>query len=292
VEKGQFKQLLSNYTALSEAEVTQLVLLQKEFPYSQVIHGMVARATQDHQLADKDHHLHLSAIYCTDRAVLKTIMTSPRTPRKELTKTEPVILPTKVNVIPELIQETRVTKATPAAEDVLVEAADLSSLTSDELYDEVMHDVEILKERKLQYELAVKNLEMGIPFISESNKSKKAKSNTDPEDGLIQEIKTSKKKIRPEGPKQKEQIEIIDQFIKTQPTISKNKLAAAIASESKDDLSEKSLTYGENIVSETLVQILLKQGKKEKAIEVLKKLIWKFPQKKTYFAAQIEDLKK
>jgi hypothetical protein len=292
VEKGQFKQLLSNYTALSEAEVMQLVLLQKEFPYSQVIHGMVARATQDLQLADKDHQLHLSAIYCTDRAVLKTIMTSPRTLWKELPKTEPAILPTKVNTIPELIQETSVTKATPAAEEVLVEAAELSSLTSDELYDEVMHDVEILKERKLQYELAVKNLEMGIPFVSEPNKSKKAKSNTDPEDGLIQEINTSKKKIRPEGPKQKEQIEIIDQFIKTQPTISKNKLAAAIASESKDDLSEKSLTYGENIVSETLVQILLKQGKKEKAIEVLKKLIWKFPQKKTYFAAQIEDLKK
>ena len=50
--------------------------------------------------------------------------------------------------------------------------------------------------------------------------------------------------------------------------------------------------FGDNIVSETLVEILLKQGKKDKAIEVLKKLIWKFPQKKAYFAAQIEDLKK
>jgi hypothetical protein len=60
----------------------------------------------------------------------------------------------------------------------------------------------------------------------------------------------------------------------------------------KDDLSEKSLIYNENIISETLALILIKQGKKEKAIEVLKKLIWKFPQKKTYFAAQIEDLKK
>ena len=60
----------------------------------------------------------------------------------------------------------------------------------------------------------------------------------------------------------------------------------------KDDLAEKNLTYNENIISETLAQILIKQGKKEKAIEVLKKLIWKFPQKKAYFAAQIEDLKK
>jgi hypothetical protein len=40
------------------------------------------------------------------------------------------------------------------------------------------------------------------------------------------------------------------------------------------------------------VEILIHQGKKERAIEVLKKLIWKFPQKKAYFAAQIEDLKR
>ncbi|HEY0771202.1 MAG TPA: tetratricopeptide repeat protein, partial [Sphingobacteriaceae bacterium] len=50
--------------------------------------------------------------------------------------------------------------------------------------------------------------------------------------------------------------------------------------------------FGDNIVSETLVEILIKQGKKEKAVEVLKKLIWKYPQKKAYFASQIEELKK
>jgi len=109
-------------------------------------------------------------------------------------------------------------------------------------------------------------------------------------DSLIEEIKSTKKKIKPEGVKQKEQIEIIDQFIKTQPTISRPKPSA---SEVKDsDLSEPSAQFGENIVSETLVEILLKQGKKEKAIEALKKLIWKFPQKKAYFAAQIEELRK
>jgi hypothetical protein len=41
-----------------------------------------------------------------------------------------------------------------------------------------------------------------------------------------------------------------------------------------------------------LVELLLKQGKKEKAVEMLKKLIWKFPQKKAYFAARIQELKK
>jgi hypothetical protein len=58
------------------------------------------------------------------------------------------------------------------------------------------------------------------------------------------------------------------------------------------DLTEKNNGYNENIISETLAHILIKQGKKEKAIDILKKLIWKFPQKKAYFAAQIEELKK
>jgi len=291
VEKGQFNQLLSNYTALTADEATQLILLQKEFPFSQVIHGLAARAAQDNQVADKENYLHLCAIYSTDRAVLKSFMTSPKQPRKEMPRTEsekPII-----NRPPEaLLVIEKVKQELPQLEQESNEITRNATLTSDELYDEVMHDVELLKERKLQFEMAVSNLEMGNPIATEQVKTKKAKSLSDPEDGLIQEIKTSKKKIKPEGPKQKEQIEIIDQFIKTQPSISKNKLAASIASESKGDLSEKSLTYGENIVSETLVQILLKQGKTEKAIEVLKKLIWKFPQKKAYFAAQIEDLKK
>ena len=83
---------------------------------------------------------------------------------------------------------------------------------------------------------------------------------------------------------------MINQFIRIQPTISnvKDRAPSAIG----DLMSIKSGEFGDNIVSETLVEILVKQGKKDKAIEVLKKLIWKYPQKKAYFASQIEDLKK
>ena len=105
---------------------------------------------------------------------------------------------------------------------------------------------------------------------------------------MIEAIKTTKKKIDPESPKTKEQIAIIDQFIKAQPSI-KPKTDQAPPS----DLTEiKSGEFADNIISETLAEILIRQGKKEKAIEVYRKLIWKFPQKKAYFAAQIEELKK
>ena len=119
---------------------------------------------------------------------------------------------------------------------------------------------------------------------------KRKKKVAEPGDQLIDEIKTSKKKIQPESNRQKEQIELINQFIKAQPRISPQK--SKPDNPSNVDFSLPSSEFGDNIISETLVKILLSQGKKEKAIEVLRKLIWKFPQKKSYFAAQIEELKK
>jgi hypothetical protein len=106
---------------------------------------------------------------------------------------------------------------------------------------------------------------------------------------IVESIKVSKKKITPESEIQREQIKLIDHFIKAQPNISP---ARKMATPSQEDLNTiKSGEFGENVISETLVNILLQQGKRDKAIEVLKKLIWKYPQKKSYFAAQIEDLK-
>ncbi|WP_333819633.1 hypothetical protein [Ohtaekwangia sp.] len=117
------------------------------------------------------------------------------------------------------------------------------------------------------------------------------KKHDDSGEELIDEIVSSKEELTPEGDKQKEQLEIIEQFIKTQPTITSAK-EKVLPPPSGDLSTIKTGEFGDNVVSETLVEILIKQGKKDKAIEVLKKLIWKFPQKKAYFAAQIEDLRK
>ena len=88
----------------------------------------------------------------------------------------------------------------------------------------------------------------------------------------------------------KEQINIIDSFIKKEPSIS-SKPVKSIDSDQKD-LSEKSTNFGDDLISENLAQILVEQGKTQKAVDMYKKLIWKFPQKKAYFAARIEDLNK
>ncbi|HEY6436361.1 MAG TPA: tetratricopeptide repeat protein [Ignavibacteriaceae bacterium] len=289
--KKEFHILLTNYTALTPWEALEILNLEKEFPYSQVIHGLAARATQDNQLPEQEEQLHLGAIYTTDRAVFKSIMTASAQKRIEVFEEQPQEELSKYSSGAKLEITTENEPPISLASDqrkIHAKAAEVN----DSFYDEILHDLERLKQSKLEFEETMRLYENGaLPLTSGNDTPQKKKKQADSINDLITEIKSSKKKIDPEGPKQKEQIEIIDQFIKTQPTI-KGKVAGEEKSAPKDDLTENSLMYNENIISETLAEILIKQGKKDKAIDVLKKLIWKFPQKKAYFAAQIEELKK
>jgi hypothetical protein len=277
VEKDQFLSLVKNYTSLTREEARELISMQSRFPYSQVIHHLCSRAAQDFSLDSRKNLLHMSAIYATERAVLKSIMTAQHVdrPPKEMAvgKPEP---------------------GRPESNEEPYSAPKNESVRSDQtLRNDLINDLVTLQELKHKFEETVEEFDKVNASTPPAESKKKIRKNVDdtgPVDAFIEEIKTTKKKFKPEGPKQKEQIEIIENFIKSQPTITKNKLSAPPADSS--DLAEKSLTYGDHIVSETLVEILLKQGKKDKAIEVLKKLIWKIPQKKAYFAAQIEELKK
>lgn len=267
--------LVQNFTSLAPEEAEELVALQNTFPYSQIIHNLAARASRDHNLDSQELNLHLSAVYATDRAILKTVMTLPGKPRMELTK-DGAVTPT--------------TKKTETLSDFTL----VKEPTSPELlWEELALDLDKLKELKLNFETQFTNPAAGngTQVVKKKVEGPKVEESAKPIE-LIDEIKSSKKKIKPETSKQKAQLEIIDEFIKTKPTISKGKLTPPSPGAVPSDLSESSIVFTENIISETLVDLLLRQGKRDKAIDVLKKLIWKFPQKKAYFAAQIEELKK
>jgi tetratricopeptide (TPR) repeat protein len=57
------------------------------------------------------------------------------------------------------------------------------------------------------------------------------------------------------------------------------------------DLSANSATTPPDLVTETLANIMVRQGKFERAIDIYEKLILKYPQKSTYFAGRIDQLK-
>ena len=76
----------------------------------------------------------------------------------------------------------------------------------------------------------------------------------------------------------------------------KEKLAAALEEENEEipekvfEMAVNSIRSEEDLVSESLAEIMIKQGKIDKAIEMYRKLSLRNPQKNTYFADKIEKL--
>jgi len=319
VEKERFVAVLKHYFNCTEAEAMDVISLKRNFPYSQLLHALSARVSKDHSLPDFQHELQTAAVYATDRSVLKDVMTHNTLitdlDLKSIRKTD------------------KVTTKTPEPKGVLAES----------LADEVMDDLERLRNLKHNFELmfmdggshgdgglrapveddielqqedpsaspnfarhrqstmskreriieAARLVEASkeTPHPHEETTAKTARRKGNQGETIIDEIVSTKQPIEPESEKQKEQLEIIEHFIKTQPSISNSKDKSP-SDAAADFATTQAGEFNDHIVSETLVEILIKQGKKDKAVEVLKKLIWKFPQKKAYFAAQIEELKK
>jgi hypothetical protein len=262
-------------------------------------------------------------VYATDRAVLKEIMTAARAARKvEVASLQPAEVEPTVPSVEEDISASAVVRESDVHPATAIQPID-PGLTGDALFDEVMADLNRLQNLKKVFEnsftefrktypadgaasIKPKTAEPAKRSAFEKSVTAEPKAEVKPKpaktvkpiptdlipepnsESLLNEIETSRKKVFPDSKKQKEQLQIIDQFISKQPSIGK-----AIPSKVEGaDLTEKSASLTDSMVSETLVEILLRQGKKDKAIEVLRKLIWKFPQKKAIFAAQIEDLRK
>lgn len=81
-------------------------------------------------------------------------------------------------------------------------------------------------------------------------------------------------------------ISLIDRFLQDEPRLSKPKAGFFNQSEA----ASSSNTDHDEIVSETLARIYVKQGNLAKAIKIFEKLSLNFPEKSSYFAAQIENL--
>jgi hypothetical protein len=81
---------------------------------------------------------------------------------------------------------------------------------------------------------------------------------------------------------------LIDKFIQLKPRIEPLRSGFFDPVE----MARKSLSEPDDIVSETLAKIYVKQGNITRAIKIYEQLMLKFPEKSSYFAVQIEKLKK
>jgi pentatricopeptide repeat protein len=78
----------------------------------------------------------------------------------------------------------------------------------------------------------------------------------------------------------------------------KEKLAAAMQEENEEipenvfEMAVNSITKEDDLASESLANIYIKQGKYDKAIDMYRKLSLRNPQKSAYFATKIDEVLK
>ena len=149
--------------------------------------------------------------------------------------------------------------------------------------DETVETVESVK--SVESVESVKSVESVVPVVEEDEEQRLLKLKQIVERRLKQ-IALEKDEIpEPEEPVLSKE-ELIDKFIKEEPSISRPKPGffdpVKVARSSRQDLP--------GLVTETLARIHIEQGNIDKAIEIYRKLSLNFPEKSSYFAAQIEKL--
>lgn len=307
--------LFNNPSEASENDVANLENEILKYPYSQILHIINAKIQFLLNTEEKNKKLTLAAIYTSDRSILKKVILE-----KDFLKKSEVIAP--YQDLPDIELGNTESSNNKSIDD------QETVKDSSTIFDEVLKNLEKLKALRQQFQflelhqpentppkknVRKKRTKTAIPKTEALSKkklsNKKSKSKQEKLNKILEKDEILDSQVNTyflsEIEKNKESIEekksniiatqskIIEKFIEEQPSIrSIKKEALKSSDEVNRDLSEKSTNFGDDLVSENLAIILLKQGKKERAIDIYKKLIWKSPQKKAYFAARIEEIKK
>ncbi len=246
--------------------------LAETYPYAQFLKILLAKLAQLLNEEDQVKMLHSAAIFSADRKILKKYYTGEHyrivIPPEETNLHESMVIfpgPEEPGN-PEIEPEAPAPGETGPDED------------KDDIRDELKTNLDKLKHLQEEALGSTDRMKSEEPSAGSGQPDRE----TEPPGAPQEQSEDS-----PPGQDQKK---LIEDFISSLNKVKSKTLLPPGPEKSVEDLSSESIEFDSNLVTETLAKLYVKQGKTEKAIEIYRKLIWKFPQKKAYFAARIEEL--
>jgi tetratricopeptide (TPR) repeat protein len=307
---SSYNYLLNQPEEINEIQTVALEKVLDEFPYFQSARALRLKGLYNQNSYKYNFALKIAAAHTTDRSVLFNFITSESfTAIQKKTYEKKIQELLNITVIDSQIiekEEIPTITATPLEQSILTSIKE-ASLNTEGYHGITFEKVEIDKnieqsildsikeatpsKNEVDTTEAEKKLEIGKPLDFSKSETHSFHqwlqiSRIQP---IIRENPTENKRMAKEpiiDEDKKKKAELIDKFIETSPKIPPIKPGVVFTPNL--DLNKEDTSY---LMTETLAKVYLEQKKYQKAIQAYEILILKYPEKSSFFADRIKDIK-
>ena len=257
ITRDHLIQFIEKPGLLKEQTIGELKEIVDEFPYFQSAQLLYTYNLLSQANFRYTGYLKTCSIYATDRTVLYQLLQSKYS--------SPI--PSSVQVTPVDSRDPEPMALFELSEEKQIMEAEFTQLNSSEPTDTVAIDFDLLSfdQPDSFYQIDV---------TTSAQKKSDSQVQTDQNETKVTE-----------------KVDLIEQFIKVNPTI-QPRIEITPDQKGLSELKDDTENGNDEFITETLSRIYLKQGHYQKAIDSFRRLSLKFPEKSVYFAQQIEEIKK
>ncbi len=296
MNKKVFNRLLKNPANISHEYKDDLKKLVDTFPYATNIRLLYLSSLLNDADVIFEQELKKTAAYISDRRILRRLISKTAAKENYIIQKPKMKVSVKETEFLTSTKDKVITQEEPKAN----KSSDKETIStkksnhSNESLEEINTTNQINSITELDDLIINSAIDASISIDIDAVSTEINKENSRPKT-FLEWIKASEvTEIKSElSPKQKERIEfkekaeiLIDQFIQNQP-----KIKPKAEFYSAENMAKKSIEDSEEIVTETLAKVYADQGNIEKAKSIYNQLILKNPEKKSYFATLIKDLR-
>ena len=272
MNRNQFISFIKSPEKLTESDSQELEALVKEYPFCQTARLLFVMGLNQRNDIRFNNQLKLTAAYCADRKVLKRLLNPVHGENSKVAGSEK---DSQENHMHHATQGTYIKTGEYGLKPLL----DALRNEINQLLIESHHDTTQIPV------VPIREIVGKLEQLVEQVQTDKQELKPDIKDYDFEQLKEFPEKQKKKTGKASS--ELIDKFIREEP-----KITPPPKTEFFDpaDYAKRSLEDKEEIVSETLAKIYLNQGNFSKALQIYRKLSLEYPEKSSYFAAQIEKI--
>ncbi|GEM_PF-663622 len=273
MQSEQLTEIIKNPYNLNNEDIYSIENICNKYPYCQTAQILLAKYYQKNNSHLFEKQVNLASAYSIDRRQFQNYISEKQhiyniKSSKSFTGQNKTITPVTGDDNTQEERKDSKDENKTADSDLIESSKDVNSHKTKHNYSD--------EERKKHLEQIVKNR---LNSIKTEKKDNNKQSPIIPTSSLSEEAKAHKKN---------KSDELIEKFIREEPRINSPK---DTMNTDDNDLSEESVRFKDDIISETLAEIYFKQGKIDRSLNIYNKLSLQFPEKSSYFAKKIEHIK-